>query len=65
MATQYDPGMNWPETFWYAATSYFEPSNEEDLKSFVEWNTNPIKVIGTRRSYNDIADTNGTHISMR
>ena len=56
---------NWANTVQFAAKSVQKPLNVEELLQIVsDERSGNIKAIGTTHSWSDIADTDGTHISM-
>ena len=56
---------NWASTVEFAAKRVRSPTDVEELRGIVndEFSGN-IRVVGTAHSWSDIADTDGTHISM-
>ena len=41
-----------------------KPSNTKELADLVQMSPHPVKVVGTAHSFNDIADTDGFHVSL-
>jgi alditol oxidase len=53
---------NWAGNFIYGANKFNVPENILDLQDAIK-NGNKVKALGTRHSFNTIADTNAVHIS--
>jgi alditol oxidase len=54
---------NWAGNLDYGATALYRPNTLEQLQELVRANRR-VKVLGTRHSFNAIADTNGVQISL-
>jgi alditol oxidase len=54
---------NWAGNLVYTAARLHEPRSIEELQEIVR-NTRPLRVLGSRHSFNDIADTAGHLISL-
>jgi xylitol oxidase len=52
-------GQNWAGSHEYAASSFVEPESIEELQSIVA-STPRLRPLGSRHSFNDLADTTGT-----
>lgn len=52
-------GTNWAGSHRYAAPSYVEPSSVDELQEIVA-STRQVRALGSRHSFNDLADTPGT-----
>jgi xylitol oxidase len=55
---------NWAGNYSYSATRLHEPESLEQLREIVR-NTPTLRVLGSRHSFNDIADTTGDLLSLR
>jgi xylitol oxidase len=55
---------NWAGNHAYGAARLHEPESIEQLQELVR-NTRPLRVLGSRHSFNDIADTTGHLLSLR
>jgi len=55
---------NWAGNHAYVARTLHEPESIEQLQEIV-WNSRSLRVLGTRHSFNDIADTAGDLLSLR
>lgn len=55
---------NWAGNYAYVASAIHEPESMDELQAFVRA-TPSLRVLGTRHSFNDIADTTGDLLSMR
>jgi alditol oxidase len=59
------PGLtNWAGNLAYSAARLHEPESMEQLRDIVR-NTPSLRVLGSRHSFNDIADTKGDQVSLR
>lgn len=59
------PGLtNWAGNHTYTAARLHEPESIEELQEIVRTKSS-LRVLGSRHSFNDIADTAGDQISMR
>ena len=58
------PNANWAGNFEYHAQLVNEPRSATDVQEIMQRSLK-LKVIGTRHSFNHIADTNDTHISLK
>ncbi len=54
---------NWAGNLVYAAARLHEPRSIDELQEIVR-NTRPLRVLGSRHSFNDIADTSGHLLSL-
>jgi len=54
---------NWAGNHTYHATEFFVPDRLEQIQEWVA-QQKKIKALGTRHSFNDIADTDGSHLSL-
>ncbi|MDX5449750.1 MAG: FAD-binding protein [Actinomycetes bacterium] len=59
-----DVGANWAGTHTFAAREIIEASTEEEVQRAVRAAPGRIKALGTRHSFNDVADTDGTLITV-
>ncbi len=55
---------NWAGNHAYGAARIHEPQSIEELQEIVR-DTRPLRVLGSRHSFNDIADTTGHLLSLR
>ena len=55
---------NWANHIPYTSIATVFPNNEEELTAIYKAQNTHIKVIGTRHTSNDIADTDGLQISL-
>jgi xylitol oxidase len=56
-------GMNWAGSHTYEAVGVQRPANAEELRELV-LRGDRVRALGTRHSFNDLADTSGTLISL-
>ena len=56
-------GTNWAGNLTYGASALLEPASVEELCELVT-STHPVRALGTRHSFNRIADTDGAQISV-
>jgi alditol oxidase len=54
---------NWAGSYTYRATQYHQPTTVEQIQELVI-RSNQLKALGTRHSFNDIADSPGNLISL-
>ncbi|WP_391574643.1 FAD-binding protein [Cohnella sp.] len=54
---------NWAGNYTYGASELYVPDNVEQIQELVA-RSDKVKVIGTRHSFNGIADTEGSHLSL-
>lgn len=54
---------NWAGNVAYRATRFAEPGSVDELRGVVA-EADSLRLLGTRHSFNDIADTGGTQISL-
>ena len=54
---------NWSGHVEFSATSFLEPSSLSDLQSAVA-TSDRIRAVGTTHSFNELADTDGVHVSV-
>jgi alditol oxidase len=55
---------NWAGNYTYLAHRLHEPASIEELQELVR-NSRSLRVLGSRHSFNDIADTTGDQVSLR
>lgn len=55
---------NWAGNILYSSSQISAPTSRSDLQALVT-NSESLKALGTRHSFNSIADTSGIHISSR
>ena len=55
---------NWAGNYEYRAARVHRPRTVEEVRELVV-RAGRVKVLGTRHSFNDIADTQGEHVSMQ
>ena len=55
---------NWAGNYYYRAATLHEPQSIEELQEIVR-STRSLRALGSRHSFNDIADTTGDLISLR
>jgi xylitol oxidase len=58
------PGQNWAGNYRYGARELYEPRSVEKIQELVR-RSEKIKALGSRHSFNDIADSEGILISTR
>lgn len=56
--------LNWAGNYRYAASELLEPGSLEEVRDMVV-RSNRIRALGSRHSFNGIADTEGSQISLR
>ena len=61
--TQATPGANWAGNLTYAATDVRRPRSLEEIQETVT-SGGPVRTLGSRHCFNDIADTTGTHLVL-
>src|SRR5688572_25153312 len=54
---------NWAGNQSYRASAVHEPTSVEEIQELVRGSTR-IRALGSRHSFNDIADTTGDHVSL-
>src|SRR4051812_47042077 len=54
-------GTNWAGSHTYAAPSFVQPSSIDELRDVVA-SSSRVRALGSRHSFNDLADTPGTLI---
>ena len=54
---------NWAGNYTYSAARLHQPRSIEELQSVVH-DSRSIRALGSRHSFNDIADTTGDHVSL-
>ena len=59
-----DKKRNWAGNFEYSTTNWHEPESIEDVQHLVS-RLNKLRVIGTRHSFNRIADSNENIVSLQ
>ncbi len=55
---------NWAGNYQYQATNWYEPHNIDEIINIVK-KSNKLRVVGSRHSFNDIADSNETIICLK
>lgn len=55
---------NWSHNIEFTAKKLVEPTSVEDLQAVVKDARGQVKVVGSAHSFNDIADTDGTHVKL-
>jgi len=55
-------GLNWAGNYQYAASSLYRPKSIAEIQAIIR-NSSKIKALGSRHSFNDIADSPGVQIS--
>ena len=55
---------NWAANYFYGAAEIYEPEKIEQIQDLV-YRSNKIRALGTRHSFNDIADSPGNLISLK
>jgi alditol oxidase len=53
------PERNWSGTYAYAAQQIYRPQTIAELQRLIETARSPLHALGTRHSFNDIADASG------
>ncbi|QPC81982.1 FAD-binding protein [Phototrophicus methaneseepsis] len=61
--TDNQPHKNWAGNFYYNASQVHEPQTVEEVQDVVR-QASQVKALGSRHSFNSIADTAADHISM-
>src|SRR5579872_2993181 len=61
---QHGGRRNWAGNYSYLSAAIHEPSCAEEVQELVRNSAGPLKALGSRHSFNDIADTTGDHISL-
>ncbi|WP_308637863.1 FAD-binding protein [Paenibacillus silvisoli] len=56
---------NWAGNLSYSAAELLTPENKSQLQEMVAQSGSRIKALGTRHSFNGIADSAGTHLSLQ
>ena len=54
---------NWAGNYRYTAAHHVEPSTTEEAAAVLA-SSGPIKAVGSRHSFNDIADSSGTQVAL-
>jgi len=54
---------NWAGNYKYGASELYVPDSVEQIQEWVA-RSDKVKVLGTRHSFNGIADTDGSHLSL-
>jgi xylitol oxidase len=57
-------GKNWAGNYTYRATETYVPDRVEQIQEFIARRSR-VKALGTRHSFNGIADTTASHLSLR
>ena len=63
-AQRSDDRWNWSHNIEFTAQSVARPEGVQELQTLLKTKKGPFKVVGTAHSFNDIADTPGTQISL-
>ncbi len=63
MTLPLSPGSNWAGTYRYRATELLRPASLDQVREIVAA-AEKVHVVGSRHSFNDIADTPGTLVSL-
>lgn len=63
-AAHIDGYWNWSENIQFSTSEISRPKHEGELADLVRYSPSPVKVVGTAHSFNDIADTDGFHVSL-
>jgi alditol oxidase len=63
MATMAELRTNWAGNQVYHAAAVYRPASVAEVREIVV-RSSRVKVIGSRHSFNDIADTDGAHVSL-
>ncbi|HEV7950726.1 MAG TPA: D-arabinono-1,4-lactone oxidase [Glaciihabitans sp.] len=58
-----DVGFNWAQNYHYAAQSILRPTSAQQLRDIIARGT-PVRALGSRHSFTDIADTVGDLVSL-
>ena len=56
---------NWSDNIEFTAREIAEPSSVDELMEAVKSAPRRVKVFGTAHSFNDIADTDDVHVSLK
>lgn len=59
----YDAGENWARNYRYRASSLARPTSVEEVQGIVAA-ADRVRALGSRHSFNDLADTTGTLLSL-
>jgi len=57
-------GANWAGNLTYFARDFIQPRSVEELAQALRTTTGPVKFLGSRHCFNDVANTTGTMISL-
>jgi xylitol oxidase len=57
-------GTNWAGNLTYFAREFIEPRSLEELSQAVTLTSGPLKFLGSRHCFNDVANTSGTMVSL-
>ncbi|MCI2957705.1 FAD-binding protein [Agromyces atrinae] len=55
---------NWAQNLEYRAATFESPGTVDELANLLAESTGPVRALGTRHCFNDIADTDGTLVSV-
>ena len=55
---------NWSNNIEFTAKAVESPATADELTAFIKKARGSIRVIGTAHSFSDIADTDGTHVTL-
>jgi xylitol oxidase len=58
-----DPRTNWSGNYHYSTDQLFKPASVEELRKVVK-NSSKLRVLGTRHSFNGIADSKTAQVSL-
>ena len=53
------PELNWSGTYTYRAKQLYRPDTIDELQRLIEVASGSLHALGTRHSFNDIADADG------
>ena len=56
---------NWSHNIEFTAKKVEQPTTVEEVQTAVKDARGNVKVVGTAHSFSDIADTDGTHITLK
>ena len=59
-----DRKRNWAGNFQYSTTNWYEPNSVEEVQQLIS-SIKKLRVIGTRHSFNSIADSNDNMVSLQ
>jgi alditol oxidase len=59
VASRATPELNWSGTYTYRATQLYRPHTIDELRRLIDTTSGSLHALGTRHSFNDIADADG------